>query len=230
MNDNRSAPEDHYRDDVPEFVLGVLDGRSRSALLEHLEICDACADEVDALTATSDTLLHVPVSAEPPVGFETRVMARIKSEATQSPRRHLWAMVAAAVIVASLGVGWTIGRFVESSDRSTVSVHRSFEQRALAAGRSRVGVVYAYSGQPAWMFVSVDVPRGPSTLRCVVISTSGVRHVIGDFTLRTGRGSWGTPLPVATSEVRTIELTTLSGSVVATTGDPRWATSPYQAR
>ena len=50
----------------------------------------------------------------------------------------------------------------------------SVESRALIAGALHVGVVYTYAGRPVWMFVSVDLAHGPSTMRCVVETAGGV--------------------------------------------------------
>ena len=207
--------EDRFRDDVPEFVLGVLDGRSRSALLEHLESCDECATDVESLALASDALMHVPASVEPPVGFESRTLERIGGEGARRPRRRRPMMMAAAAIVAAVALGWGVGHAVDSSTPGAPVRQAAFEQRPLVDGSSNVGTVYTYSGRPGWMFVSVDLAHGPSTVRCVVVTTLGVRRAIGNFSLRDGQGSWGTPLPVASASVRSVDLTTLSGTLVA---------------
>ena len=170
MSDRYPMHEERFRDDVPEFVLGVLDGRSRSEFLGHLATCDECSDEVESLMSASDALVHLGVGVDPPLGFEERVAERLREDSPASPRRQ-WALVAAALIVVSLGLGWSLGHFVSSSGGENANPTSTFEQRALVAGTSRVGEVYAYAGRPAWMFVSVDVPHGPTRLRCVVITT-----------------------------------------------------------
>ena len=229
MNDDVATHEDRYLDDIPEYVLGVLDGRSRSALIEHLAACDECADEVESLTAASDAMVRLPAGAEPPVGFETRVLDRLRQDQRNAPRRR-WAAVAAVVVVVALGVGWTIGHGFDTSNGGAASAKGSFDQHALVAGTMRVGTVYAYAGRPAWMFVSVDVPRGPESVRCVVVTKGGVHHDIGAFALHAGLGSWGTPLPVATDQIRAIELTTSSGLVVASARTAGGSTSTYGAK
>lgn len=60
-----------------ELALGVLTGRERAAALAHLDECDGCREDVRQLMATSDQLLSLLPPAEPPAGFETRVLDRL---------------------------------------------------------------------------------------------------------------------------------------------------------
>jgi hypothetical protein len=60
-----------------ELALGVLTGRERAAALAHLDTCDGCREDVRQLMATSDQLLALLPPAEPPAGFETRVLDRL---------------------------------------------------------------------------------------------------------------------------------------------------------
>jgi hypothetical protein len=60
-----------------ELALGVLTGRERAAALAHLDYCEDCREEVQQLMETSGQLLGLLPPAEPPAGFETRVLARL---------------------------------------------------------------------------------------------------------------------------------------------------------
>jgi hypothetical protein len=64
-------------DVAAELALGVLTGRERAAALAHLDTCDACREEVRQLMATGGQLLELLPPAEPPAGFETRVLDRL---------------------------------------------------------------------------------------------------------------------------------------------------------
>jgi hypothetical protein len=57
-----------------ELALGVLLGRQRAAALAHLERCKACREDVRQLMVTGGQLLELLPPAEPPAGFETRVL------------------------------------------------------------------------------------------------------------------------------------------------------------
>ena len=63
------------RDVAGEVALTLLTGAERAAALAHLETCQACRTEVADLTATADELLLLAPAAEPPAGFESRVLA-----------------------------------------------------------------------------------------------------------------------------------------------------------
>jgi hypothetical protein len=65
-------------DDVAaELALGVLTGRERAMAIAHLDRCDECREHVRQLMATGEQLLQLLPPAEPPAGFETRVLARL---------------------------------------------------------------------------------------------------------------------------------------------------------
>jgi hypothetical protein len=64
-------------DVAAELALGVLTGRERAVAIAHLDRCDACREDVRHLMATGEQLLELIPPAEPPAGFETRVLERI---------------------------------------------------------------------------------------------------------------------------------------------------------
>ena len=64
-------------DVAAELALGVLTGRERAMAVAHLEGCDACREDVRQLMATGEQLIELLPPAEPPAGFETRVLSRI---------------------------------------------------------------------------------------------------------------------------------------------------------
>jgi len=64
-------------DVAAELALGVLTGRDRAVAIAHLDKCDACREDVRQLMATGEQLLELLPPAEPPAGFETRVLERL---------------------------------------------------------------------------------------------------------------------------------------------------------
>jgi hypothetical protein len=227
MTNSDIRSHDEYKADLAEHTLGILDGRARAELLAHVEGCEECAAEMAELTATVDALLHVPAGAEPPVGFESRVIERIRASrpAVIGRRRASPVLLsaAAAVVALAFGVGWMLDHVTTTS--SPVQAVGKMEQRSLQAAGHDVGLVYAYTGQPSWMFVTVDAPKAPSLVRCVVVTKSGQRDFVGTFALVGGKGDWGTALPVPLSSVRGIVLTTTNGTVVARLADTPWSPS-----
>src|SRR5512146_1751329 len=74
LNDMNCA---ELADVAAELALGVLTGRERAAAIAHLDTCEACREHVRQLMATGEQLRELLPPAEPPAGFETRVLARL---------------------------------------------------------------------------------------------------------------------------------------------------------
>ena len=81
---------DEFAGVAAELALGVLTGRERAAALAHLDGCESCREQVRELTMAQDELLALLPSAEPPAGFESRVLERIglTAPAAQSADDH----------------------------------------------------------------------------------------------------------------------------------------------
>src|SRR3954452_2147868 len=98
MNDMSCAM---LADVAAELALGVLTGRERADAIEHLDRCEACREDVHKLMATGDEFLGLLPPAEPPAGFETRVLDRLGLLAPRLPAPSLpgrvWRLAAAAV-------------------------------------------------------------------------------------------------------------------------------------
>ena len=62
---------------APELSLGVLTGEERAEARKHLATCPDCREYVLELTSVGDGLLALVPGAEPPVGFEDRVLSRM---------------------------------------------------------------------------------------------------------------------------------------------------------
>ena len=74
LNGNTCA---ELADVAAELALGVLTGRERAGAIAHLNTCEACREDVRQLMATGEQLRELLPSAEPPAGFEIRVLARL---------------------------------------------------------------------------------------------------------------------------------------------------------
>jgi anti-sigma factor RsiW len=83
-------------DVAAELALGVLTGRERAVAVAHLDRCDECREYVRQLMATGEQLVELLPPAEPPAGFETRVLARLglptpaQVPAQKEPREHTY--------------------------------------------------------------------------------------------------------------------------------------------
>ena len=72
---------DELRAMAAEVALGILPGAERADALGHLEHCVGCRVLVEGLAQTGDALLLLAPEADPPMGFESRVAARVAGHA-----------------------------------------------------------------------------------------------------------------------------------------------------
>jgi hypothetical protein len=77
MNELNDMTCSELADAAAELALGVLTGRERAVAIAHLNACEACREDVRQLMATGEQLRELLPPAEPPAGFETRVLQRL---------------------------------------------------------------------------------------------------------------------------------------------------------
>jgi len=231
MSEQNSMSCAEFADSAAELALGVLTGRERADALEHLDHCEVCREHVRQLTTTGEELLGLLPTAEPPAGFETRVMDRLGIAApapTQlrdrkrsawghgfSPRRVL---AAAAVVVAVAGAalgGWGLHAGTAPSASSGLS-----SATLLAADHDSVGKVFVYNGEPRWMYMTVDLESGNQTVICQLVGSDGHVTTVGSFRLADGYGSWGSPAWTGHGSPVGARLVTANGRVLATASFP----------
>jgi anti-sigma-K factor RskA len=212
--------EDH--DDLSELALGVLTGRERARALSHVESCPRCAEELEQLSDAADAVLQVAPEVEPPMGFEVRLFERM-GVADVAPRtrrrvpRWVPAALAAAAAVVALAVGLPLALSSSTPPDETaagpaghVAVATLFEN-----GMS-VGHVVTHGGAQPWMSMMLADSAARGRVDCVVVTKDGVTHWVGSFTATNGYGAWLAPLRVDPKELRTAQVVSPSGTVIAT--------------
>jgi hypothetical protein len=184
------------RELAPELALGILSGAERAEVLLHVNGCARCQAYVAELTEAADAIPQLAPEAEPPVGFESRVLRRLDEGERRTRRR--WIAAAVAVAAAAIIMSVTVVRVIESNDTTTVEASRP---TATQVGSTPVavamqgGVVQAAAG---WAFVSdhhgvaVTVNYGiPSGRYAVQVTPSrGASTSIGTMQVVDGRGTW----------------------------------------
>ena len=218
-----------FHDSAAELALGVLTGRERAEALAHLDYCEACREHVRSLTVTSEKMLSLLPTAEPPAGFETRVMDRLGLAAPASePLRHRRrrpagghgfsprrVLAAAAVVVGLLGAalgGWGL----HATATPTASSSLTTGKLIATDDHSQVGRVFMYNGESRWMYMSVDLESGNDTVICQLVSADGHITTVGSFQLTDGYGSWGSPAWTGDGPPVGARLVTANGTVLAT--------------
>jgi len=77
------------RELLAELALGVADGEERGRALQHLADCPDCRMELEKLSDVADELSLLAPHREVPVGFESRVLARVLPQPRRSRRRRI---------------------------------------------------------------------------------------------------------------------------------------------
>lgn len=227
---------------APDLALGLLSGTERSATLAHLQRCERCRAHVEELSRTVDALLELAPGAEPPGGFECRVLDAIAGAATSTPRapEHLRkrvrrrsriaaATVAAVALVATVAVGLVRS----AADGGSTNGEIVAAVMRTPGGRD-VGEVYASHAEPSWVFVSVPnwrawedeedeaseqivpagSPRGDGTgYRLRLELVNGDEQTLDIPSLVTGNGSWGSNVDVDLDDVVTVAVVGSGGRV-----------------
>jgi anti-sigma-K factor RskA len=228
MSELNSMSCAEFHDSAAELALGVLTGRERAEALAHLDHCEACREHVRQLTVTGEQMLGLLPTAEPPAGFETRVMDRLglAAPAPKSFRhrrqRRAWghgfsprrALAAAAVVVAVIGAalgGWGLHAATTPAENSTLRAGTL----VAANDHDHVGQVFVYNGETRWMYMSVDLESGNNTVICQLVGADGHITTVGSFRLADGYGSWGSPAWTGNGPPVGARLVSANGTVLA---------------
>lgn len=120
---------------LDRFVDGELESHERAQVSRHLEMCDECRAEANALSELRSIMEQLKV-VEPEHGFEERLVATVFSNVERKERRerNMWiAAAAASTCLMVLGV------------MAVVSMRESrFQEAELAEGRFEMSRDQAY--------------------------------------------------------------------------------------
>ena len=200
------------RELIPELAMGVASGEVRARGLRHLAECADCRRELEDVAGTVDALLLLAPESEPPTGFDARVLAALEPPLARHRIRTGLLVAAAVVLVTSVAAGATWWRGADDREvadhyRGVLAIADGSSLRAadLTIDKTSAGDVFAYQGNPSWMFVTVDgAPSGDYHVR--VVGTDGSSHWIGRCTVRDGGGSWGTSVDLPIGSVDRVEM------------------------
>ena len=204
------------QDIAGELGLGVLIGIQRAAVLEHLEGCGSCRSMVEDMAELGVSLLLLGPEAEPPAGFESRLLERAypPGPAVGRRRRRL-AVSLAGVAVAALGAtGLAVGLAVSGGSSFQVvpssALHqvggRKMAVAVLSTRGVEVGQAFLYTGSPSWLFMTVDSDALHGVVTCEVQTTSGTTVTVGTFDVAGAYHSWGSTISVAPADIKAVRL------------------------
>ncbi len=188
------------RELAPELALGILSGAERAEVLLHVNGCSRCQAYVAELTEAADVIPQLAPEAEPPAGFERRVLWRLDESERRTRRR--WFAVAAAVAAAAIIVSVTVVRVLESSDTTsdtasgpnvtqvTGQVGSEPVAVAMQGGVVPVAAGWAFVNDHHGVAVSVDYGIPSGTYAVQVTPPRGTSTPIGTMKVVDGRGTW----------------------------------------
>lgn len=195
---------DEVRDLLPELAAGVAAGDDRARALTHLAGCASCRRELEGLTTVLDGLTLLAPEAEPSPGFETAVLAAMAPgpadrRLTQRPgrRRVLLLAAAAAVLAVAVAAGVQWERTFGEPDVVAADV---------TAAMSTAGRVYAYPGDPSWIFLDLDSAPVSGRYQVRVVTNDDETVDVGWCLVRAGKGTWGWAVDVPAGELRELQM------------------------
>lgn len=192
----------------PELALGVLAGRDRARAIAHLQGCPACEQHIRELSAVGDQVTSLAPGAEPPVGFEQRILTRLGLAHRRRWRTRWIAAAAVALGIALAGTGWILNDALhQDHDLATA---------ALTAGDIQIGEVFAYADHRSWLYVDLSASRTHGTITCQVRFADGRTLTVGSFPVTAGAAHWGGPAPLSNAHLLEVRLLADDGSVVGT--------------
>ncbi len=207
---------------APELGLGVLTGVERADALRHIERCPSCRPVVESMAEAADSLLALAPEIEPPSGFESRVLARLRPLPLKRARRRRWvapvlaAAAVAAALIAAVALGGGHPGFVVRHPAAIPALGgRDLTATGLRHNGRQVGQAFVYAGHPSWVFMTVEGDGPPHQVTCQVETANGRTHVLGSFTVADGYRSWGATIDLNPDKFREIQLVDKDAHVVA---------------
>ncbi len=227
---------DELRDVAGELASGILSGSSRAEALEHLEHCTGCRSSVEKLSEAADWVLLAAPEADPPMGFESRVLSPITEPSPAGPRANAatphrsasptrtirWrravigiAAVAAASVGGVVGVA-ALDAGAHGTSHEQVADPTSLRSASFVGADGRpVGQLQAYNGRPAWVFMNVDASGADGTVVCQLQMANGTTVPVGVFEVHDGVGEWAHTVGIDVGQLHGAKLVTASGSTLA---------------
>ena len=204
---------EHLDLELVELLAGDADPPRRAALAERLRTCDVCRARYDELAGVLADVTTAAPPVSPPLGFETRVAARLVAAgpiviAEPTRRSRWWSVAAATLLVASAGAlaGNLIGAD-DDTDGTPLALVRTGTDDTVGT------VSFAETDDGPIMVVAVfDAPAGVA-YRCRMHLTDGTVVDSAPWS-PAERGAWVLDVPGGVEAVASIEIVTADGDRV----------------
>ena len=198
-------------DALVELALGA--SPDPAAISAHLRDCAGCRATYDDLSRDLELALAAGPAIEPPAGFESRVLARLRAESVPVPRRRVRGL---ALLAAAAAVGLVVGVLGLLGVQAVTDDPPPGDAMALRTDDGRlVGRVMSSWVDDEEVLV-VRITDGPPGVRyvCRLRLDDDSTAPAGEWVVpESGTATWITP---ANPHAASIELVTDSGKVWST--------------
>jgi hypothetical protein len=207
MSEHAFAGGHPTEDELVEVALGS--SSASEALLVHLQDCASCRAAYDDLVRATDLALGAAPSIAPPVGFETRVLARLGPEppATARPRGRRLAALAAAAAVGGVAGGLGVTALTSDDDRVPAGGTALETRDGTVVG----SVLPSRHGEEQVLVLLVDDGPPGTHYRCRLRLEDDSTQPAGEWTVpASGSATW---IATVGDDVTAVELVTDTGTV-----------------
>lgn len=205
------------RDLLPELAMQTAAGDERARALKHLSDCAECRAELAATADAVDDLLALAPQHDPPPGFADAVLARIAAAGAPAASRRwqravLWAAaVVALALIAGGTVWWSTAddrRLAAEYQQTLDTAHGESLSAAplLSRASAEVGTLFAYEGNPSWVYATFRDPPPPGRYDVRLLTTDGKQLPLRPFTPLPGTLAWGSVIEVPVAQVAQVEF------------------------
>lgn len=201
---------------VDELAVGGIAEPHRSALLRHAAGCPSCDARLRALADVADRLLLLAPTAEPPAGFESRVLERIGlSDAPAARRAHRGRRWLAVGVAAAIIGGVVLTTRVH--DRAPVTPSAVATGAIVSTAGAPVGVVRLVDEPRPHILLVIDHPQPAAGERSCELDLDGQRVVVGSWTYHEIEGGlWAVGIDRGLLRADSMRILGPDGSVIAT--------------
>ncbi|HEY1095355.1 MAG TPA: hypothetical protein VGE61_11685 [Glycomyces sp.] len=222
-------------DALAEFATGAASGADRARVLRQVGGCADCREELASLSAVADEVLLIAPERQPAAGFESAVLDRIAALEPARPaparrpkrRRRVYRALAAATAAvliaagAALGVWWATApdRELAASYRETLGVAdgRYFTAAPVVdAEGDQIGHVFAYQGDPSWVFAVLDGAPVDGAWDVVAVTDDG-KDAIATCEVAAASCGAGATIDADIYDLHQVELVAPDGTVLTAT-------------
>lgn len=202
------------RELAPEMALGIIGGPQRADALQHASECGPCRALVGELSEAADALPLLAAEAEPPPGFEERVLSALKAPRRRTRRRVAAALAVAAAATAIVSIaGVRIVESVQDTDASRTAASAVRSSEMLGANGVHVGDVFVTDGNPATVVMNVSYGIPPGTYG-IKFRAGSTEKRLGDMRIRDEQGTWADVARLPNGGSGSIALVDAKGAIV----------------